>query len=133
MSNEQKAEELLQSKKDQTRTNTEPTTVSESQDVQDAIQSAYADILDGDASSNTTVRDENLTALLRGLDSAGELGDVMASANEELGRDHNDASVSRSQAMALLARVGLLAVDSSLVETAVDARNEYEKSKPTEF
>ncbi len=126
------ADDIINEAKQQTRTNTEPV-ADEPADVQPSIQEAFEAILDGDASSNTTVRDENLTALLRGLDGAGELGAVMEGANEELGRDHNSGQVSRSRTLALLARVGLQEVDSSLMETAADARREYQASKDVEF
>lgn len=134
MSQEQeKAEELLNSSKDQSRHTAEPSTAEESADVQEALQLAFESVLDGDAPSNTTVRDDNLTALLRGLDDAGELGELMAGANEELGRDHNEGSVSKSQTLALLARVGLQEVDASLMDAAVDAREAYQTEKSNEF
>ncbi len=126
-------DDIINSSKNQTRTNTEPTTTEESTDVQEALQDAFEAVLDGDAPSNTTVRDDNLTALLRGLDDAGELGELMAGANDALDRDHNDAAVSKSQTLALLARVGLQEVDSSVMEMASDARTAYQTEKNTEF
>lgn len=128
-----KAEKLLEQSSEQKRTNTEPITADDDSSVQDGIRDAYADILDGDASSNTTVRDVNLTALLRGLDDVDELDELMERANDALGREHNDGQVSRSQTLALLARVGLQEVDPSLMSTASDARQEHEASKEYEF
>lgn len=129
----EEAEKLLESTKEQTRTNTEPKSVDRPPEVQAGIKHAFEEVLDGGASSNTTVRDVNLTALLRGLERSGALGNLTEKANDELGKEHYASSVSRSQTLALLARVGLKEVDPSLMETAAEARKEYENSKEFEF
>lgn len=121
------AEKLLQDKKDQTRTNTEPSTGEDSPELADALRSAFEDVLGGEASSNSTVRDENIAALLRGLDGAGELSDVIADAKRELGREHNPAKNSRNDALKALVRLGLAQVRPELMEEAIEARNAVER------
>lgn len=45
---------------------------------------AYAAIDDGDSSSNISVHDENLAALVRGLEDVDELADVAEAVRDEL-------------------------------------------------
>lgn len=128
----QKAEELLSQSSDQRRHNTEPTESELSQDgeatemltLKDAIKQQYEQIDAGETPQNLTIRDENLVALLDGLAEYGDLEDIVEEASESLGRDHG--SVSRSEAARLLIRVGIAEIDSDVVETAIDARTEYE-------
>lgn len=112
----------------QERHTSEPSsTDDESLELMDALVSAYEDVLDGDASTNSTVRDKNIAATLRGLEGAGELGDVIADANDELGRDHNSAKNSRNDALKALVRLGLAQVRPDVMDAALEARNEVEQ------
>lgn len=133
---EKDAEELLQGSMDQKRHNTDPTTADtdESPTVEAAIQEAFAAIDAGDVPSNVTIRDENLAALLRGLDDAGELRRVANEARAELDRDGVE-NANRSQTLGDLARVGLSVVAEDAVECGKDAREQYirKKSREDEF
>lgn len=133
---EKDAEELLQGSMDQKRHNTDPTTADddESPDIEAAIQDAFEAIDEGDVPSNVTVRDENLAALLRGLEDASELRRVANDARTELGRSTVE-NANRSQTLGDLARVGLAVVADEVVESGKAAREQYirEKSREDEF
>ena len=131
--NEQAAEELLQQSGEQKRHNSEPSTeeTTDEQSLQDAIVDAYEAIDDGDTSSNITVRDENLAALVRGLENTDELTDVAEAARDELDRD--EGRVSRSQTLGDLARVGLSVVAPEVIEDGKAARKEFVLSQEDEF
>lgn len=128
-------EDLLNEAKNQDRLNTEPTTAegddSEPVDLQAAIQGAYAAIDDGVKNENITVRDTNLAALFLGLEETGELAEIAADAEEELGRDGE--SVSQSRTLGLLARVGMQELAPEVMDTAEDAYTEYLVSSKDEF
>jgi hypothetical protein len=130
---EQAAEELLQQSGEQKRHNSEPSTKepTDARSLQDAIVDAYELIDEGDASPNITVRDENLAALIRGLEDADELADVAQAARDELDRD--GGRVSRSQTFGDLARVGLSVVAPEVVEDGKAARKEFVLSQEDEF
>ncbi|WP_433631049.1 hypothetical protein [Halomicrococcus sp. NG-SE-24] len=130
---EQAAEELLQQSGEQKRHNSEPSTeeTTDARSLQDAIVDAYEAIDDGDSSSNITVRDENLAALVRGLEDVDELSDVAEAARDELDRD--EGRVSRSQTLGDLARVGLDVVAPEVIEDGKAARKEFVLSQEDEF
>jgi len=108
------------------RHTSEPTTTAdESPELEDALREAFADVLDGDAPSNSTIRDENLAALLRGLEEAGELGRVVREANDKLGRESDGES--RNDALKALVRLGLAQVRPDVMGLATDARNDVER------
>jgi len=132
----QKAEELLQQGGQKLHEAEAPEqsaeTDDDSPDLQTAIKEAYAKIDAGDTHENLTVRDENLAALIHGLDDAGELGAIASEANEELDRE-DDASDTAAGVLKALIRVGLNEVRPDAMETAVEARKEYQLEQTDEF
>lgn len=133
---EKDAEELLQGSMDQKRHNTDPTTADgdASADVEAAIQDAFEAIDSGDVPPNVSVRDENLAALLRGLEDANELHRVANQARTELDRSTVEEA-NRSQTVSDLARVGLSVVADDVLESGKAAREQYirKKSREDEF
>lgn len=127
-----KAEKLLQSSKNQKRSTSEPSQSDETVELTQAIQDAYAAIDNGGASSNITVRDTNLAALIHGLEESDNLADVAADARAELGRE-DDSNVNRSQTIGNLVRIGLQEVAPDTVDQAMRAKKEYLLSKENEF
>ncbi|WP_227379623.1 hypothetical protein [Haladaptatus halobius] len=126
------AEKLLQSSKNQKRSTSEPSEGEETIDLTQAIQEAYAAIDAGEASSNITVRDANLAALFHGLEKSGKLPDMATDARSELNRD-DEVTVSRSQTIGNLVRIGLHEVDPDAVDTALEAKKEYLLAQEDEF
>lgn len=139
MSNDNDAEtdvdDLLEEQKNQDRHTTEPTTepAADGPTLADAIEEAYSRIDAGEAAENSTIRDKNIAALLRGLEDAGELSGVLEDANAELGRDTNDAQVSRAETLRQLVRVGLREVRAELMDEAISARQSFQTSQIDDF
>lgn len=126
------AEKLLQSSKNQKRSTSESSEGEETIDLYQAIQETYAAIDAGEASSNITVRDANLAALFHGLEKSGKLLDMATDARSELNRGDED-TVSRSQTIGDLVRIGLHEVDPDAVDTALEAKKEYLLAQEDEF
>lgn len=125
------AEDLLDEAKEQRRTNTEPKTETSSGDSVTLVE-AVADALEeiDDKGQNPTIgfRDENLFALMDGLEATGELETIVRDAQAELGID-DDPTDNRSEACRLLVRVGLLSLDESIYDDAAKGRKEYAERK----
>lgn len=134
MSDQDKAEELLQSSKDQKRHRTEAqhsATEESSADLEEAIRDAYHALDDGNLHQNLTIRDENLSALFEGLATAEELEEVGSRALTALGED-GDAETKAGVLKALI-RVGLSEVANEEVESAKAAHREYLASQADDF
>lgn len=135
---EDKAEELLQSSKQQKRHSAESnddttTSQSQSKSLVDAVAEAYHDLDDGAIHENLTVRDENLAALVAGLEETGELEAVGRRANEALDRD--DDVDTRAGVLKLLLRVGLDKIAAAELDEAKRGRTQYiqERESESEF
>ena len=121
-------EELVNQSKQQDRLSSEPATTADDEgsvSLGDEIVRAYEALDAGDENSNITIRDENLAAVFLGLEGVDELREVSAAADEELGRDVNEAAVSRSRTVGKLVRVGLEEVAPEVLEKGRGARQEY--------
>lgn len=132
---EDNAEQVWQQASEEERHTTDPSNSAEQDDepdLQEAIKEAYAQIDAGDTHENLTVRDENLAALIHGLDDAGELGSIASKANEKLDRD-DDASETTAGVLKALIRVGLDEVRSDAMDTAVEAKKQYQIEQADEF
>jgi hypothetical protein len=89
--------------------------------LEDAIVTLLGDVERGDISKTLSVRDEQLTALIRGLEETGRLDDVGTSLKDELGRDDDEAMTDRSELLRLAVRLGIQEAAPEVVETARDA------------
>lgn len=120
------AEELMKQQKSQRRHQTEADSSTGDNHVsrQDAIVEAYQEIDAGQRPQNLTVRDENLAALLGGLETAGELDAILDSAYAALDRDAPDETT-RANALRGLIRVGIAETAPELIDEAAAARKEY--------
>lgn len=125
--NQKEAEELLQQSSEQKRHNTpagaggEPD--QETASLDEAVAEAYHALDDGDLHENLTVRDENLAALVAGLDDTERLEAVGVRANDHLGRD--DDVETRAGLLKALLRVGLSEVAEEELTEAKDGRRMY--------
>jgi hypothetical protein len=134
-----KAEELLQDSKDQTRHGAEAQSGSESGSevdvptLHEAIKDAHERLGADEMPENLTIRDKRLAALIRGLEVAGQLEDVAVDAGTALGRDTNDIRGTRAATLRLLVRVGLQEVAPGTTQTAIEARKEYLTDQADEF
>jgi len=90
-------------------------------DLEDAIVTLLGDVESGDISKTLSVRDEQLTALIRGLEETDSLNDVGASLREQLGRNDDSDGTDRSEMIRLAVRLGLREAAPEVVETARDA------------
>jgi len=93
----------------------------ETSDLEDAIVTLLGEVQNGGVSKTLSVRDEQLTALIRGLEETDGINDVGASLREKLGRDSATDGTDRSEILRLAVRVGLQEAAPEVVETARDA------------
>ena len=124
-SDEDRAEELFQQSGEQRRTNVEPedgASEPSQPDVREAVREAYGEIEAGETNSNVSFRDDDLAALLVGLEDAGELVDVVEDAQDVVDRD-GDAN--RAEAIRSLVRVGLREVAPEVAEQAGAAKKDH--------
>lgn len=124
----ERAEELLSSSQDEKRHQTEPaqsTTPTEAEEptLAEAVAQAYDDLEEGDLYANLTVRDENLAALVSGLDAAGKLDDLTEAANGHLGR--NGEVGTKAALLKALIRVGISEVDADVLEAAKEGKKQH--------
>lgn len=124
-------EELLQESKNQRRHTTESTSAGVQEDVDDEISplgdeilEAYGAIEAGELSTQVQTRDEDLAAILEGLANQPlDLDRVVDAAADELGADVDD-DPTKADAVRLLVRVGLRAVDGETLDAAREAKRE---------
>lgn len=129
MSNEDKAEELLQNSQHNTRA-----TSGESerrQPLDAAVADAFQRLEAGDLNQNLTTRDDRLSALLAALDETERLEEIVDAASGELGKDDQD--VSKSTAVALLTRIGLEQVAPETLEDAKSGYQSYLAAQADDF
>ncbi|WP_455448230.1 hypothetical protein [Natrinema thermotolerans] len=133
----ERAEELLQQSKEQTRKDTEAAVEKDDggndlKSLEDAIADAYEAIDEGDISSNLTLRDENLAALFHGLEDADRLAEIGDGAAEALDRDPDDTDT-RAGVLRNLVRIGLSEVDESVIESGKEGHRQFIESQTDEF
>ncbi|RKS74160.1 hypothetical protein BDK61_4864 [Haloarcula quadrata] len=97
------------------------TTDDETNELEDAIVTLLGEVESGDVSKTLSVRDEQLAALIRGLEETDSLADVGTPLKEELGRDDDKDVTDRSELLRLAVRLGLQQAAPEVVETARDA------------
>lgn len=97
----------------------------ESTAVEDAMVELLTDIDDGSVSKTLSVRDERLTALVRALEETGDIADVGASLQSELGRDTDTDEIDRSELLRLAVRLGLQEATPEVLDSARDASARY--------
>jgi len=97
------------------------TTNDETSELEDAIVTLLGEVESGDVSKTLSVRDEQLAALIRGLEETDSLADVGTPLKEELGRDDDKDVTDRSELLRLAVRLGLQQAAPEVVETARDA------------
>jgi len=90
-------------------------------DLEDAIVTLLGDVESGEVSKTLSVRDEQLAALIRGLEQTDNLDEVGASLREQLGRNGGSDGTDRSEMIRLAVRLGLREAAPEVVETARDA------------
>ncbi|NHN65317.1 hypothetical protein G9463_18715 [Haloarcula sp. JP-Z28] len=90
-------------------------------ELEDAIVTLLGEVQSGDVSKTLSVRDEQLAALIRGLEETESLDDVGAPLKEALGRDDGEDVTDRSELLRLAVRLGIQEAAPEVVETARDA------------
>jgi hypothetical protein len=90
-------------------------------ELEDAIVTLLSEVQSGDVSKTLSVRDEQLAALIRGLEETESLDDVGAPLKEALGRDDGEDVTDRSELLRLAVRLGIQEAAPEVVETARDA------------
>lgn len=85
--------------------------------LEDAIVAALQDIDSGEVSKTLSLRDERLTALVRGLEATDDLEDAGRALAEQLGRETDD-KIDRSEFLRLAVRLGLEEAAPDVLETA---------------
>lgn len=93
----------------------------ESTDLNDTMVAVLADIEAGEVSKTLSVRDARLTALVRALEETGDLDNVGAALQEELGREADADGIDRSEILRLAVRLGLQQAAPEVLDTARDA------------
>jgi hypothetical protein len=124
------AEDVLDDIKNQRRTNTEATAneSDEQMSLADAVADALRAIDEDETNPTMGFRDENLVALLDGLEATGELVRVVRDGRTELGIE-SDGDPTRSEACRLLMRVGLQTLDDSILDDAAEGRKQFLEAK----
>jgi len=128
-------EELLEQSKEQKRHRSQPQEQHEDSDkptLEAYIADVYEDLDAGEVPTNLTMRDQNLAALIRGLDEADQLDAVGADVREHLDRDATD-SESRGSVLGLLVRAGLNEVRPDLIEAGEAGYKAFRERQETEF
>ena len=93
----------------------------ETSDLEDAIVTLLSEVENGDVSKTLSVRDEQLAALIRGLEETENLDDIGHSLQENLGRDGDADGTDRSEILRLAVRLGLQEAAPEVIETARNA------------
>ena len=129
-------EELLEQSKEQKRHRSEPqqsdTDDSSEQPLEEYIADVYEELDAGEVPTNLTMRDQNLAALIRGLDAASKLDSVGADLRDHLDREAVD-SESRGSVLGLLVRAGLSDVRPDLIEAGEAGYETYTDRQETQF
>lgn len=128
-----KAEELLQQSKDQSRHTSEPATADErTHDRVATIKNALLAIDRGDIPENINIRDERLKALLVGLDHANDLQAVVDELVDVTDGDPID-DPTQSDAARLLIRAALHEVLPEVLEDAIEANQQAHLERGSDF
>jgi len=125
-------EDLLQQSKEQRRHTTDAASdaTSESNNEEDeanptslanAVADTYGDFDDGSAHPNLTIRDQDLAALVEGLEVTDELSTITRRANRQLDRD-GVPSRGKAGLLKALVRLGLDEVAPDEVEAAKEGK-----------
>ena len=135
-------EDLLQQSKEQRRHTTDAAsdTTNESSveeneanstSLADAVADAYDDFGDGSTHPNLTIRDQDLAALVEGLEATGELSAITRRANRRLDRD--GATGTKASLLKALVRLGLDEVAPDEVEAAKEGKRIHLTSQVDDF
>ena len=103
-----------------TRAEAEPVS-DDANELEDAIVTLLGEVESGDVSKTLSMRDEQLAALVRGLEETDSLDDVGTPLREALGRDGETDVTDRSELLRLAVRVGLREAAPEVIETAREA------------
>lgn len=130
MTDNKDAEELLAQSKDQKRHNTETQSEPEEESpetlsLEDAIADAYEALDAGDLHENLTVRDDNMAALVAGMQATGDLEAVGKSANRRLDRDFDVDT--RAGFLRAVLRVGLDEVASEKLDAVEEGYHRFQQ------
>jgi hypothetical protein len=117
---EDELEELREQTDVGTRAEAEPAG-DDASDLEDAIVTLLGEVENGDVSKTLSMRDEQLAALVRGLEETDSLDDVGTPLREALGRDGDRDVTDRSELLRLAVRVGLREAAPEVIETAREA------------
>lgn len=93
----------------------------EATELEDAIVTLLGEVESGDVSKTLSVRDEQLAALIRGLEETDSLDDVGTPLREALCRDGERDVTDRSELLRLAVRLGLREAAPEVIETAREA------------
>jgi hypothetical protein len=136
-SNQQKAEDILQQSKKQSRHTAEPsaseTEDNESIDRTTAIKEALLAIERREAPENINIRDARLKALLVGIEDADELSDIVEDLETYLETEVDTDAPTQSDVARLLIRVGLQEATPDLLDEAMTARQEALLEQANDF
>jgi hypothetical protein len=98
----------------------------------EAIQKHYARIEAGEETEQMSFGDERVAALTRGLEDTEQLEDLARDAESALEREGNTTE-GRAATLRLLVRIGLQEVAPERIQTAIEARREYQSKYKNEF
>ncbi|WP_336339656.1 hypothetical protein [Haloarcula brevis] len=134
MTDDKDPEELLAQSKEQKRHTSEPSSPEDGEgpSLEQEIANYYQAIDDGEVPHNLTMRDESLAALMRALESTGQLDDLGADVRDRLDRTPRDDE-SRGPVLAMLVRVGLQEVRPDLLESGKSGFKIYQQNQDIEF
>lgn len=135
--NQQKAEDILQQSKNQSRHTTEPsaseTDAPAPPDCQTAIKAALLAIDRRDTPENINIRDARLKALLVGVEDSGDLPAIVETLETHLDTEIDTETPTQSDIARLLIRVGLQEATSDLLADAMTARQEALLEQANDF
>lgn len=98
----------------------------------EAIQNHHAGIEADEETPQLSFRDERIAALIKGLEDTNQLPDLTRDAESALDRKGNTAE-GRAATLRLLVRIGLKEIAPEKIQTAIEARREYQSKYKNEF
>lgn len=126
MSSDDDVDEELAELREQTDPGTRAAeaTPDDSDELEDAIVATLRAIDRGEVSKTLSLRDERLTALVRGLEETDDLDAAGQALREHLDRDDTD-EIDRSEFLRLAVRAGLQEAAPDVLDTAKQANGRY--------
>jgi len=98
----------------------------------EAIKHHHASMEAGEETEQMSFRDVRIAALIKGLEDMDQLDDLIRDAESALDREEHNAE-GKAATLRLLVRIGLQEVAPERIQTAVEARREYQSQYKNEF